>query len=60
MKPRVDETACIGCGLCESMCSAVFQLGDDGIARVLGADGDVEANCREAIDACPTGAIVVD
>src|SRR5665647_389724 len=31
-RPIVDEDLCIGCGLCEELCPAVFELGDDGLA----------------------------
>ncbi len=29
MKVRVDEAACIGCGVCESLCPEVFKLADE-------------------------------
>ena len=45
MKAHVDKDTCIGCGLCPSICEAVFVLEDDGKAA-------------EAI--CPVNAIVVE
>lgn len=58
----VLEKACIRCGLCESVCPAVFTLPDDGgCARA--ADGPVptaeQADARTAADSCPTAAIVL-
>ena len=32
MKAHVDKDTCIGCGLCPSICEAVFVLEDDGKA----------------------------
>ncbi len=61
MKARVDEN-CTGCGLCEDVCPEVFELGDDGIAKVI-ADPipeTFEDACREAEEACPVDAIVLE
>ncbi len=58
MVVQVDEETCIGCGVCESLCPAVFQMGADGQAKVLKPEG---ADCaQEAADACPTGSITVE
>jgi len=56
----VDEDLCTGCGLCEEICPAVFELRDDGISHVI---GDCEENmdcCQEAADSCPVGAIIIE
>ncbi|NOZ81914.1 MAG: ferredoxin [Candidatus Micrarchaeota archaeon] len=51
----VDQEACIGCGSCVAICPDVFELGDDGKARVKSQD---EPECvDEAIEACPVSAI---
>ncbi|MGC8708628.1 MAG: ferredoxin, partial [Athalassotoga sp.] len=52
----VDEDACIGCGVCESLCPDVFKLGEDGKAHVI-ADDCSSGCCEDAKDSCPTGAI---
>ncbi len=58
MVVKVDEETCIGCGVCESICPEVFQMGDDGKAKVLKPEG---ADCaQEAADACPTGSITIE
>ena len=45
MKVTIEDS-CIGCGACESICDAVFQVED-------------KATVKEAADACPVGAIAV-
>ena len=58
MKVRVDD-GCIACGACESVCDAVFKVED--VAKVNeSAVADNEASVKEAADACPVGAIVVE
>ena len=57
MKVTVNDE-CIGCGLCESTCSDVFAINDDGIAEVIIDDvDDFEDEINEAIDNCPVSAI---
>ncbi len=57
MKVTVNEE-CIGCGLCESTCSDVFAINDDGVAEVIVDDAaDFEDEVQEAIDSCPVSAI---
>lgn len=58
MKYRVNDE-CIGCGMCEGTCPAVFTITDEGTAKAI--DGEVpaeaEASAAEAMDGCPVGAI---
>jgi len=58
MKVTVDDS-CTGCGLCVDACPAVFELGDDGVAKVKldQAPDDLQDACREAAEACPVDAI---
>lgn len=53
----VDQAKCIGCGLCVSTCSGVFELGDDQKSHVIDAAGCQKCNCQQAIDGCPAKAI---
>ena len=39
MTPRVDETRCIGCGLCVQLCSDLFMVDPRQIAIVSGVAG---------------------
>ncbi len=58
--PIVDTELCSGCGLCETICPEVFELGDDGIAHVLDASLCDEAGCcEEAAESCPDEAIIL-
>ena len=57
---KVTDSACIGCGACQALVSEVFDINDDGFAYVK-ENADVEKyneEVNEAIDNCPTGAIV--
>ena len=60
MQAVVDEGTCIGCGLCEQTCPAVFEM-VDGIAkvRVDPTPAGEEASCRDAAQACPVEAIAI-
>jgi ferredoxin len=56
--PEIDPDLCTGCGVCEELCPAVFELGDDGLAHVIvGSDRDGAECCEEAAESCPDEAI---
>lgn len=56
--PRVDPELCVGCGLCAEICPELFELGEDGKARVTeGADPKRFGCLNEAAESCPVGAI---
>ncbi|MBL7158121.1 MAG: ferredoxin [Candidatus Omnitrophica bacterium] len=57
-KITVDASLCTGCGLCVSLCPGAFEVGDDNIAKVIGADcGD--QNVNDIASQCPVEAIKV-
>ena len=56
MKAIIDQDACIGCGVCESIDSSIFQMQDDGKAQVISDNGD-EAKIKDAIEQCPVQCI---
>lgn len=61
MKVKINEEACIGCGACEAICPEVFELNDEGIStckKKESEDKEVVEKIREAVDTCPTGAIL--
>lgn len=62
MKACVDKDACIGCGLCESICPEVFQLNDEGISEVIVDEipQDLIESAKEAEAQCPTAAITIE
>lgn len=58
--PKIDQDKCIGCGACASVCSAVFELQDNGKSSVKsGADCAKAGCCQEAADGCPVKAISI-
>lgn len=59
-KVKVLKDVCIGCGACGAICSKVYEIDDDGLAKVI-VDEVPEEVMEDAIDAlenCPTSAIV--
>jgi len=55
--PTVNQELCVGCGLCEQVCSDIFEMAADGNAQVK-ADANLEASClQDAVDQCPVEAI---
>ena len=62
MKVKVNEN-CIGCGSCISLTdSIIFEYNDDGLATCIkdNITKDEEEMVKQAIDYCPTQAIVVE
>jgi ferredoxin len=53
----IDEDLCEGCETCVSLCPDVFELGENGKARIKNPDALESCNIQEAIDSCPVGAI---
>lgn len=58
MKPTVDQELCIGCGTCQELCPAVFEVQDDK-AEVIGPDRCDTCQCEEAMNSCPVNAIAL-
>jgi len=55
MPIKIDKKKCIGCGLCASICSEVFEMSPDGKAKVK---CQKNLTCvKEAISSCPVEAI---
>ena len=59
MRAFVDQDMCIGCGLCEGTCPAVFRMNDEGKAEAYADTTDENRDAvMEAIDGCPVSAIL--
>ena len=56
---RVDLERCVGSGSCEMLAPDLFEVGDEGVVRVLRplAGADDEALAKDAVSACPTQAL---
>lgn len=53
----IDESECVGCESCVSVCPEVFEMNDDGDkAQVINAES-TEACVEEAINVCPVSCI---
>ena len=60
MKVTIIEEKCMGCGSCPSLVPDVFDFNDNGFAyaKVETVPANLEEEVKEAIDMCPTGAII--
>ncbi|MFF3569996.1 ferredoxin [Nocardia jiangxiensis] len=54
---RVDRSACLGCGVCLDYAPRSFAQDEDGQAVLREPPGDELDRVREAVSACPTGAL---
>ena len=60
MEVAINQDACIGCGICADLCSDTFELRSDNKAHVKQEpDNSHEACATEAVQDCPTSAIIV-
>lgn len=60
MKVKVDKEKCIGCGACAGIVPSVFDMDDDGLAKVNSEDvSSLEEDVRDAAGSCPTDAIEI-
>lgn len=59
LRIEIDAEKCMGSGNCSFWAPATFDLGGDGVAFVLDADGDPEEKVVLAAQGCPTQAITV-
>ncbi|NMC08784.1 ferredoxin [Candidatus Microgenomates bacterium] len=67
MKVSIDKSKCAMCGTCVAICPEVFEMKDDGSVDVKKEFQGVEitdeqliAKIKQAVDSCPSTAIVVE
>lgn len=53
------EDSCIACGACESICEAVFTVEDVAVVNESAVADNIDC-VKEAADACPVGAIIIE
>ena len=60
-KASVNKDLCIGCGACQEIAKGIFEIDDDGLAKVVceTVEKDKEEDVIDAAEGCPTSAIVV-
>ncbi len=60
MKVEVKKDECVSCGLCVNSVPAVFKWDDEDKAEAIAEEvpDKLEAEVKDAIDSCPTDAIV--
>ncbi len=54
----VDQSLCIGCGVCYDMCPEAFQMTEEGKAQAIRDECELHS-LEEVADACPVDAINV-
>ncbi len=57
-KVSIDNSTCVGCGLCEQSCPEVFQVQGDGVAYVK-AQNCASHNLNEIAEQCPVSSIKI-
>ncbi len=61
MKVRVDQDACVGDETCVSICPEIFEMdGDVARTKMENVPTELQESCREAADACPVEAIIIE
>ena len=58
-KVRIDESKCVGCGLCVNNCPDCFELNDESIAKLKSAECS-GCDLKDIASQCPTEAIIVE
>jgi ferredoxin len=61
MKVRVDQDACVGDETCVAICPEIFEMdGEVATTKMEDVPKDAQDSCREAADACPVEAIIIE
>jgi ferredoxin len=60
VRVEVDQDLCISCGACIDTCPEIFDWNEDDKAYAVREEvpEELEDEAQEAVDGCPTGAIL--
>ena len=53
----VDDSVCMGCGMCTALDEEHFEMNDAGLSEVKSQDNLESDTLQNAVDSCPVGAI---
>lgn len=57
---KVDVNSCIGCGLCANIDQEHFEIGADGLSKVISQENLDNPEVQNVVDSCPVGAIKLE
>ena len=62
MKAHIDTKGCIGCTLCASICPEVFEMAENGKAKVSceSIPQNCEKSAKDCEESCPVSVIKVE
>jgi ferredoxin len=58
-RAEVDRDRCLGTGACAYTAPHVFAIGDDSKAAVIGPVDAADESVRDAVEECPTAALLL-
>ena len=53
----VDDSVCIGCGMCAAMDPEHFTINDNGLSEVISQENLESETLKSVVDSCPVSAI---
>jgi ferredoxin len=61
MKVKIDPELCTGDEICVQLCPDVFEMQDDKAVVIMDdIPEDLQDSVREAVDSCPSEAIIIE
>ncbi len=61
MKVRIEKEQCSGDELCVDVCPELFEMQEEvAVVKMEDVPEELQGKCREAVEACPTEAIIIE